>query len=165
MSVPLSVLICLSTVHLCMGDQLVEEVITTKKVPLLGGWFERSPESAEVQKATEQAVNMFNARSKSKRVFKLDSITAAQTQVTNTINYRIDAVLRKTKCLKSENPDLENCNFDKKVVPITLMNDHRINSQHVKCVFDVTFNPRNNKHELQNHKCKKVILDKVELLD
>nr|XP_046231548.1 cystatin-S [Scatophagus argus]XP_046231549.1 cystatin-S [Scatophagus argus] len=140
MSLLLSVLICLA-VQLCLGDEPVEETIIPKKVPLLGGWFESSPESAAVQEATQNAVEMFNTNSKMRKMFKLVSITAAQTQVTNRINFKIDAILGKTNCLKAENYDLNNCSFEKK---------------QVNCHFEVAFNSRNNKYELQQQRCTKL---------
>ncbi|XP_072309682.1 cystatin [Eucyclogobius newberryi] len=146
MYAPLSVLVTLSVVGLCFGEEPVEEVIKPKKAQLVGGWFERSPNSTEVHQATQYAVKMFNSNSKGKRLFRLDSITSAHSQVTSMINFRIDAILGKTKCLKAENHDLENCELEKK---------------RMGCQFVVTFDPRNNKHELKSRTCKKLVKPKA----
>ncbi|KAM3599602.1 uncharacterized protein V6R79_008368 [Siganus canaliculatus] len=140
MSLLWSLLICL-LVQLCMGDQPVEDVVTKKDVPLLGGWQERNTDSDEVKQVTQYAVDTFNTRAKGKKMFKLISIDSAHTQVTNMINYKIKAVLGKTKCLKDENHDLETCNLEKK---------------RLKCHFLVVFNVRNNEYMLQEQKCIKV---------
>ncbi|XP_077479484.1 bitiscystatin isoform X2 [Stigmatopora argus] len=110
----LSVILFLSLVTVCLGDQILEEVVVQRKVQPLGGWFDSSPESPEVLEAAGHAVDAFNARSKAKRWFKLVDVTTAQAQVTSGIHYRIAAVLRKTKCLKAEQPDLDKCQVEKK---------------------------------------------------
>ncbi|XP_032425654.1 cystatin-like isoform X1 [Xiphophorus hellerii] len=141
MSLPLSLLICLSVFQLCLGAPPVEEVITEKKVHLLGAWTERLPESKDVQKAAQYAVEMFNKNSKDEMLFKLVSITSAKSQVTNRINFKIDAVLGRTKCPTMENLDLKSCILDE---------------EQLQCQFVVTLDPGNEEHELKTKKCHKV---------
>ncbi|XP_077593665.1 cystatin [Stigmatopora nigra] len=138
----LSVILFLSLVTVCLGDQIVEEVLVHRKVQPLGGWFHGSPESPEVRAAAGHAADAFNARSKAKRWFKLVDVTTAQSQVTNGIHYRMAAVLRKTNCLKAEHGDLDKCQLEKK---------------QLECHFEVTFSPRLRKHEVQVAKCKRQI--------
>uniref|UniRef100_A0A8C6UXZ0 Si:busm1-57f23.1 n=1 Tax=Neogobius melanostomus TaxID=47308 RepID=A0A8C6UXZ0_9GOBI len=146
MSAPLSVLITLSVVLLCLGEKPVEDVIKPRKATLLGGWFESRPDSKEAQDAIQYSIKMYNSHSKSKRLFRLDSITAVQSQVTNVINFKINAILGKTKCSKAENHDLEHCELEKK---------------RMDCQFVVAFNHSNKKHEMKSRKCTKLVKPKA----
>ncbi|XP_051541011.1 cystatin-C isoform X1 [Myxocyprinus asiaticus] len=133
----------LSVFHLSQADQPLEEtIIVAKKVQLLGGWTEASPKREDVQEAAEEAVEKFNMNSKAKNYFKLINITSAHTQVTNMINYKIEATIGKTKCRKSEKADIESCVMAKK---------------QFACKFDVTLDPRNDQHEVNSISCKKSI--------
>ncbi|RVE65605.1 hypothetical protein OJAV_G00118080 [Oryzias javanicus] len=142
MSLPRLVLICLSVVQLCVGDQPVEEVIQARRFPMLGGWHERNPESAEVQEAAQHAVQLINTSPKYKKLFKLISVSSAESQVTNVIHFKINMILGRTKCLKSENQDLNNCSLSKKKL---------------QCKVEVTFDPRNSRHNLLDDECIKLM--------
>ncbi|KAJ8402046.1 hypothetical protein AAFF_G00372810 [Aldrovandia affinis] len=127
--------------HFSNGDQPVEEeLITARDIQPPGGSFQMNPQSPEVQEVAKKAVEEFNTRSKSKKYFRLLNVTSAETQVTNVITYKIDAIIGKTKCLKSADVGMESCVLGKK---------------RLMCTFEVTFNPRNDKHELIDSSCKK----------
>ncbi|XP_030625901.1 cystatin-1 [Chanos chanos] len=130
-----------SVLQICYADQPVEEErIVAKKVQLLGGWATVSPERAEIQDAAKKAVEHFNLKSKTKKYFRLLNVSSAEVQVTNMINYKITATLGKTKCLKSEDAAVENCDLGKK---------------RLTCKFEVQFNPRNDRHQVNASSCKK----------
>ncbi|XP_065096649.1 cystatin-C [Paramisgurnus dabryanus] len=133
----------ISVFHLSRADQPLEEAIIPppKKIQLLGGWSEANPEREDVQEAAKTAVEKFNKKSKAKKYFKLINITSAHTQVTNKINYKIEATIGKTKCLKSENADIESCIMSKK---------------QLACKFAVTLNVMNDEHEVEMMSCKKI---------
>ncbi|XP_027881928.1 cystatin-like isoform X1 [Xiphophorus couchianus] len=135
MSLPLSLLICLSVFQLCLGAPPEKRHIKEQ------GWTEKRPESKDVQKAAQYAVEMFNKKAKNKVFFKLISITSAKSKVTNRINFKIDAVLGGTKCPMMENLDLKSCILDE---------------EQLQCQFVVTLDPGNEEHELKTKKCHKV---------
>uniref|UniRef100_A0A3B1KJF0 Si:busm1-57f23.1 n=1 Tax=Astyanax mexicanus TaxID=7994 RepID=A0A3B1KJF0_ASTMX len=117
-----------------------EEEITAINVNPLGGWSEAHSEREDVQAAAKKAVEKFNMKSKAKKYFKLLEITSAQTQVTNMINFKIEATIAKTKCLKTEPADLETCALAQK---------------RLSCEFEVEFNPRNDQYNIRKISCKK----------
>lgn len=111
---------------------------------MLGGWVEINPESADVQDAAQHVVRTINSKAKYKKMFKLILVSSAKRQVcsivykenevvsqsiigrlpvadcfqvTNAINFKVDMVLGRTKCLNSGNHDLNNCTLTKRVNP------------------------------------------------
>ncbi|XP_062334668.1 cystatin-C [Osmerus eperlanus] len=141
--VPLLVLLLslISALQLGHAEQPVEEeLVSVRQVQLLGGWFERSADSEEVQEAVRSAMEDFNKKSKARKYFKLINVTSAETQVTNKINYRIQATVGKTKCLKTEMTDMESCVLARK---------------RLTCKFEVKFDPRTNTHEVVSSSCHK----------
>ncbi|KAG5834840.1 cystatin-C-like [Anguilla anguilla] len=132
----------LLTSSLCIsnGDQPVEEfTVTTRDEQPLGGSYKLHPHSAEVQRVAKKAVEDFNQRSESD--FRLLSVTSAEYRVTNVINYKIDAVIGKTKCPESEGPDLESCVLERKM-------------WQRKCNFEVTFDPRDDTYGFFQPSCE-----------
>lgn len=118
----------------------------SEKVPLLGGWSEVSPDSADVQEAARHAVETFTTNHRGRKIFKLLSISAAQSQVSNVINFKLDVVLGKTSCLKTEKQEVNSCSLERK---------------QVRCHFVVTFDPRDNTHKLQSQKCTRLPKKKI----
>lgn len=131
----------LSVAQLSQAQQPIEEEeITARNVHPLGSWTEALPERQDVQAAAKKAVEKFNMKSKAKKYFKLVEITSAHTQVTNMINFKIDATIAKTKCVKTEPADLETCALGRK---------------RLTCQFEVEFNPRNDQYIARTVSCKK----------
>lgn len=117
-----------------------EALISTRNVQLLGGWNPINPDSAEIQAAANKALEQFNSDSKGKKYFRLLDISSAESQVTNMINYKITATIGKTKCLKSDNGDLNTCDMAKK---------------RLQCKFHVQYNPRNDELTVVATSCKR----------
>uniref|UniRef100_A0A3B3WFM5 Cystatin domain-containing protein n=1 Tax=Poecilia mexicana TaxID=48701 RepID=A0A3B3WFM5_9TELE len=117
---------------------LAEETLDLDKKKKIVLLFSRQPESEEVQKAAQYAVEMYNKIPRKKKLFKLVSVHSAQSQVTNMINFKIDAILGRTKCLKTQNIEIKSCDLDK------------------QCQFFVTFYPQNDKHELNKKTCNRI---------
>ncbi|KAM9456492.1 cystatin [Clarias gariepinus] len=138
----LSVLsLCLSVPAVGGQDQLVEEPVVVRHIQPLGGWAKVNIDQKDVQDATEKAVEKFNTKSKAKKYFKLVNVTSAKMKTTNILNYRINAVLAKTKCPKSETAtDLNFCDMAQK---------------RLKCKFEVELDPRNNQYEVKIVSCNK----------
>ncbi|TTD77401.1 Cystatin-8 [Bagarius yarrelli] len=136
MNIYLVTLLCvLSAVHWIHGQDLIEEEeAVVRHVQPLGDWSLVNPNQGDVQEATIKAVEKFNMKSKAKKYFKLVEVTSAQTKVTNVINYKINAIIGRTKCLKTEPGDLDLCDLNKK---------------RLRCKFDVEFNPRNDEYTVK----------------
>ncbi|KAK2823618.1 hypothetical protein Q7C36_020218 [Tachysurus vachellii] len=124
----------LSAVHWSHGQDLVEEQIVVRHVHPLGDWSVLNPNHEDVQKVAKIAVERFNEKSKAKKYFKLVEVTSAQMKVTNIINYKINAIIGKTKCLKTDPEDLYSCDMAKK---------------RLRCKFDVAFDPRNEEYTVE----------------
>ncbi|XP_056108019.1 L-cystatin [Rhinichthys klamathensis goyatoka] len=131
----------LSVFHFSTADQPLEEtIVVARNVELLGGWIDANPEREDVQEAAKEAVEAFNTKSKAKKYFKLINITSARTQVTNMINYKIEATIGKTKCRKSDDANIEACGMAKK---------------QLACKFEVTLNTMNDDHKVQKMICRR----------
>ncbi|KAI2660095.1 L-cystatin [Labeo rohita] len=131
----------LSVFHFSSADQPLEEaIIVPRNVELLGGWSLANPEREDVQEAAKEAVEAFNLKSKAKKYFKLINVTSASTQVTNKINYKIEATIGKTKCRKSEDTVIEACGMAKK---------------QLACKFEVALDPVTDDHEVHKMVCRR----------
>ncbi|XP_026195833.1 CY domain-containing protein [Anabas testudineus] len=142
MYLPLALLICLSLIQLSIGDQPVEERIVPRKHHRTGGWFDLHPGAIDVQEAADHGVKMFNTKSKGKKMFKLISVIGVKTQLTNMIVYKIDALLGKTNCSKSDNRALDSCSVS-------------VKNKKMRCLFVVSHKPFLGQHELLKQRCKK----------
>ncbi|XP_042588097.1 L-cystatin-like [Cyprinus carpio] len=131
----------LSVFHFSSADQPLEEaIIVPRNVELLGGWTLANPKREDVQEAAKEAVEVFNTKSRAKRYFKLINVTSASTQVTNKINYKIEATIGKTKCRKSEDNDIQACGMAKR---------------QLTCKIEVTLDPKTDDHEVQKISCRR----------
>ncbi|XP_056323413.1 cystatin-C-like [Danio aesculapii] len=106
----------LSMFHLSGADQPLgwKGGNCSKKGGAAWGWIDANPDREEVQKAAKEAVEQFNSESKAKKYFKLINVTSARTQVTNRVNFKIEAIIGKTKCHKLEGVNIESCLMAKK---------------------------------------------------
>ncbi|XP_034048108.1 cystatin [Thalassophryne amazonica] len=95
----------------------------------------------DVQNATYHCVDMFNTKSKAKKIFKLVSVDSAQIQVTSEINYRIEAILARSNCLKVDYDKWNSCNLEKR---------------RLKCTFNVASHPNKEKYNMHKFSCNKM---------